>query len=146
MSNDTQRNENHDGQTKHVDSQQRSIAEWITLAVSLAIVIGIVTLITWLHFSGDDRPAMITVEPHMDQLRQEESGYYLPVMVRNDGGATVEDVQVQAELDMGSGEPETADFTITFLVGGEQVEGTFIFQEDPSSGELTTSAGSYKLP
>ena len=135
-----------DGQTEHTDDPQRSIAEWTTLAISVAILVGILGLISWLHFNGDNQPPIVTVEPRLDQVRQEESGYYLPVVVRNEGGATIEDVQVQAELDSGSGSPETADFTITFLVGGERVNGTFIFQNDPSQGDLTTAAGSYKLP
>lgn len=135
-----------DGQTRHTDDKQRSIAEWTTLTISVAILIGILGLVSWLHFSGSDRPAVITVDPQFEQIRQEESGYYLPVIVRNVGNVTVEDVQIQAELDSGSGEPETADFLITFLVSDEEVQGTFIFQNDPSQGELTTEAGSYKLP
>jgi len=133
-------------QTRHTNNKQRSIAEWTTLTISVAILVGILGLVSWLHFSDSDRPAVITVEAQIDQIRQEESGYYLPVIVRNEGNITVEDVQVQAELDSGSGEPETADFLITFLVGDEEVHGTFIFQNDPSQGELTTAAGSFKFP
>lgn len=133
-------------QTKHANDKERSIAEWTTLGISLTIVIGIVALVTWLHLTGNKHPATIVVEPQMDQVRKEESGYYLPVLVRNEGGATVEDVQIVAELDMGSGEPETADFVVSFLSGGEEIDGMFVFQDDPGHGDLTTSAASFKVP
>lgn len=133
-------------QTQHAHGTDRTIAEWTTLGISLTIVIGIVALVTWLHLTGNEHPATIVVEPLMEQVRVEESGYYLPVVVRNEGGATVEDVQIVAELDMGSGEPETADFVISFLSGGEQIDGVFVFQDDPAHGDLTTSAASFKVP
>lgn len=146
MTQEEQKVADSDGQTGHSGNNQRSIAEWTTLAISVTILLTIIGLIGWLHFMGGGRPAAIVVEPQADQFRQEASGYYLPVVIRNEGDTTVQDVQIQGELDTGSGEPETAEFVIPFLVGGEEVDGTFIFQSDPSQGELTTVAGSYKLP
>lgn len=146
MTRKEQMNTNNEGRTEHTGNRQRSVAEWTTFAISAAVLIAIVGLISWLHLYGGDRPAVIVVEPQTDELRREDSGYYLPVIVRNEGDVTVEDLQVQGELRSDSGEPETADFTITFLVGGEEANGTFIFQRDPAQGELTTAAGSYKLP
>ena len=124
----------------------RTFAEWTTLAISVVILLGTLGLISWLHFTENTDPANVTVEPQLDLLRQESSGYYLPVIVHNEGGETIRDVQIQAELLTDSGEPESADFTINFLVGGERVDGTFIFQQDPTQGDLTTAAGSYQAP
>ncbi len=66
--------------------------------------------------------------------------------IRNDGDRTVEDVIVQGQLVAGEGEPETAEITITFLAGGETVEGVMVFRSDPAQGELTTGVTSYKKP
>lgn len=82
----------------------------------------------------------------MDDVRHDAESYYLPVAVTNRGDRTAENVQVQAELDTGSGSPVTSEFTIAFLVGGEQVHGTFIFDDDPTKGELTVQATSYQEP
>ena len=125
---------------------KRSTAEWVTLVGSLAILLSIFGLITFLHFQGEEKAAIIDVESSVDEVRFEGDLYYLPVEVTNRGDITVEDVVVEAELDTGSGTPITADFTITFLAGGERVQGTFVFEEDPRQGELTVHAVSYKDP
>jgi uncharacterized protein (TIGR02588 family) len=127
-------------------AEGRTIAEWTTLAISTAILLTIVGAITWLSFRGPERLPVIIVEPNMEQVREDASGWYLPVLIRNEGDSAVEDAMVQAELDTGSGQPEIAEITIGFLDGGEEVAGTFVFREDPSRGELTTGATSYKEP
>ncbi len=86
------------------------------------------------------------VEARLDAVRQEADRYYLPVDVRNRGNRTAQDVQVQAELDTGSGAPESAEFTIMYLAGGDEMQGTFIFGDDPRQGELTVEVTSYQEP
>jgi len=132
--------------TERSDDKGRSIAEWTTLAISTAILVGIVGAITWLSFRGEERPPVIVVEPQLDQVREEASGFYLPVVIRNEGNKTVEDALIQGELETGEDQPEMVDLTITFLAGGEQVRGTLVFQNDPAQGTLTTSVASYKTP
>lgn len=145
MSNDT-RAQDHDENHEPSTSNGRTMAEWITLGISGAILLGIVGVLTWLSFRGAEHPPVIVVEPGMDQVREDDSGYYLPVVIRNTGDATVADAVVHAELDTGSGQPETAEITIDFLDGGETAAGAFVFREDPASGELTTGVTSYKEP
>jgi uncharacterized protein (TIGR02588 family) len=123
-----------------------SVAEWTTLGISIAILVTIVGLVTYLYVGGGERPPVIVVETQVQELRQDEGGYYLPVTIRNEGDATVENVQVGAELDTGSGQPETTQITVAFLAGGEQVEGTFVFEHDPLQGELTTQVTSFQEP
>lgn len=135
-----------DSQTSPSGDKDRSVAEWTTLGISIAILIFILGLTTYLYVRGDEQPAIILVEPQMQELRQDSGGYYLPVIVRNEGDPTVEEVHIEAELDAGTGEPETAQFMIHFLAGGEQLEVTFIFQHDPAEGELTTRATSFQEP
>jgi uncharacterized protein (TIGR02588 family) len=142
----TQRDAERDNQTTPSDNDSRSVAEWTTLGISITILITILGLVTYLYLRGDEEPAVILVEPQMQELRQDEGGYYLPVVVRNEGDPTVEEVHIQAELDTRTGKPETAQFTISFLAGGEQVQGTFIFQHDPAKGELTARVISFQEP
>lgn len=131
---------------KSDEQKGRSIAEWTTLAISTAILVSIIGAITWLSFVGSEHPARIVVEPHIDRMREEETGYYVPVTVRNEGDTTVSDAIIQGELDTGVGQPETVDITISFLAGGEQINGTMVFQSDPTQGELTTGVTSYMEP
>lgn len=141
-------NDTSHGQHDDQDSsrRERSIAEWTTLAISAVILVALIGGITWLYFRGTERPATIVVEPQMDQLRAEDSGYYLPVLIRNTGDTTAASAVVQGELDTGSGQPETAEITIDFLDGDEEVAGTLVFRSDPTSGELTVGVASFQEP
>ncbi|HEV2073517.1 MAG TPA: TIGR02588 family protein [Thermomicrobiales bacterium] len=141
-----ERNGSSSNQTSPSGDKDRSVAEWTTLGISIAILVFILGLTTYLYVRGGEKPAAILVEPQMQELRQDNGGYYLPVIVRNEGDPTVEEVNIEAELDTGAGEPETAQFTVNFLAGGEQVEGTFVFQHDPAEGDLTTRVMSFQEP
>lgn len=143
---DEEGNRDSESQTSPSGDKDRSVAEWTTLGISIAILLAILGLVTYLYGRGDEQPVVILVEPQMQELRQDEGEYYLPVIIRNEGDPTVEEVHIEAELDTGTGEPETAQFTIHFLAGGEQIEGTFIFQHDPAEGDLTTRATSFQEP
>lgn len=127
-------------------SRGRSIAEWTTLGISIVIVLVVVGVITSLYAGGDAQPPVISVEPRLGAVRQDTGGYYLPVDVTNTGDQTAQDVQIEGELDAGSGAPEMAEFTITFLAGGEQVQATLVFQSDPEQGQLTTRVTSFQDP
>jgi uncharacterized protein (TIGR02588 family) len=124
----------------------RTAAELITLAVSIAIVLGIVGLIAWLNLRGSEEPVSIIVKPLVEERWEADSEYYLPVEILNDGDATVEDVQIEAELILGDDPPVTAQLSVPFLAGGERARGTFVFGEDPAQAELTVRATSYKEP
>src|SRR5699024_4318984 len=90
--------------TRHVASGKRSIAEWTTLAISLLILLVFVGLISWLQYTNDGSSPIIAVEPRLGDVRHDETGYYLPVSIRNDGSATIADVQIQATLTTPDGE------------------------------------------
>lgn len=121
-------------------------AEWVTLVISAVILIGIVGAISWLSFQGRERPPIIAVEARVEDVREEESGYYLPIVIRNDGDRTVEDAVIRGELNSGDGSPEKAELRVMFLAAGEQVNGTMVFQEDPATGQLTVGVVSYRDP
>ena len=138
-----QLDEDHGGSNNGGD---RSTAEWTTLGISITIVLGILGLITYLYISGGGERPNIAVDAKFEELRSEPSGYYLPVEVINEGDRTAEDVRVEVELDSSNGQPETSEISVMFLAGGERMTGTFIFEEDPTQGELTIRAISYRDP
>ena len=143
-SGDAQGTEEH--ATEIVTSTARSHAEWTTLAISVSIILVFLGLITWLQITSNGKPAIVAVEPQIENIRHDDTGYYLPVTVRNDGAETIEDVRIQASLVLPSGETEDREFAIDFLVRDEVTGGTFVFTHDPTDGDLTVSAGSYRVP
>jgi len=124
----------------------RSVAEWTTLAISVAILALALAAITWLSFGSDSGPTTIAVTPLTDEVRQEGDAWYLPIEVTNEGDRTAEDVVVEVDLDTGQGEPTTAELTFTFLASDEKARGTVIFSSDPASGNLTARPVSFREP
>ncbi|HEV2128933.1 MAG TPA: hypothetical protein VGR22_09970 [Thermomicrobiales bacterium] len=138
------RRESSEGQAQ--GKEGRSPAEWTTLAISIGIIAGFLGVVTWLYFRGSEEPPLITVEVQMESLREEDGAWYLPIEVRNDGDRTVENTQVEGTLRTGEGEPQEASITVAFLAGGERVEGTLVFSDDPRNGELEVGPTSYQIP
>lgn len=138
------------GQPTAADDQARqggrSRAEWTTLGISLTILALVFATIVWLWMRDTAMPATVEVTPVTEAIRHEGDVWYLPLDVVNRGDATAEDVVVEAELDTGEGEPETAEITFSFLASGETARGTVVFTSDPASGEVTIRPVSFKEP
>lgn len=127
-------------------SSQRTMAERITLIISLLILATIFSLAGWASVRTGTAPPVIDVQAQLDEVRETDSGYYLPITVTNTGGLTAQDVTVSGQLDTGEGEPETAEITITFLAGGEEEAAELIFTTDPNEGEFTLAPTSFVEP
>jgi uncharacterized protein (TIGR02588 family) len=124
-----------------------SPAEWVSFGISLAILLILVGLLGYEHFTRGNRPPVIEATPVLEDVRQEGTFYYLPVDVANRGDMTAEDVQVQVKLKPGPDqEAETAEFAVMFLAGGETAHGTAVMQHDPAQGELSVAVLSFITP
>lgn len=124
----------------------RSIAEWATLGISVAILLIVIGLVSYQHLLGGSQSAAIEVNPQLQQVRQEGDAYYLPVEVINKGDKTAEDVRVEVSLLSEGSREMSAQLRITFLAGHETSRGTAVFGKDPREGALTTEVMSYLQP
>ena len=127
-------------------SSEKTTAERITMVISLVILVATFVLAGWATARTGDEPAQIEVTANLEQVRETETGYYVPITITNSGGHTAQDVMVTGELDTGEGEPETAEVTITFLASDESEEAEIVFQSDPSTGEVSVFPTSYLKP
>ena len=132
------------GRQESRERSGRSVAEWTTLVIGAVLILALVGLVTYLYVSGENRPPVVEATSLDREIRREESAYYVPIEVTNQGGETAEDVVIQAELSTGEGAPEVTEFAIDFLAGGETAEGTVVFSTDPSAGELTVGVASFR--
>ena len=107
----------------------KSTAEWISLAVSLIILLGFVGAIIWLWIQQPTGPAQFKVQPGL--VRNETGLFHLPVTVTNTGGSAVEQVRVEGKLS-NQGQEEIAITTIDFLPVRAQKEVVLIFRNEPS--------------
>lgn len=121
-------------------------AERITLTISIVILVGILSVAVWSNMrTGEDTPDIV-IEVDMENVQEKEAGFYVPFTITNNGGVTAQDLVVSGELDVGDGQPETADVTIAFLAGGETESAEMIFSTHPEDGEFTIGPTSFLKP
>ncbi|MDX1664432.1 MAG: hypothetical protein R3272_11595 [Candidatus Promineifilaceae bacterium] len=114
----------------------RTKAEWITLAVSLVIVLSVTGYIVYDLITGSTVDPTIEVIPHYEQVRAELGAFYLPITVVNQGGRTAEDVSIHFLLKQTEGRSQSTSLTFRFLAPGERSEAVLIFDEHPEEGRL----------
>ena len=124
-------------------SAQRTTAEWVTFAISCAVLLVVAGLVVLDMAGSNDPPAPTATQA--GPVRTSGNHFFVPVEVVNDGDATAANVQVTAELVIGT-QSYSGDQTIDFLGGGERAELAFSFDEDPAQGELGIRVSSYAVP
>lgn len=119
------------------NTERRPAAEWATIAISLAVVLGLIGLVA-LQFRSDGQ-VRISVSPRMEELREADGLHYLTLEVRNDGGSTALDVVVRVT----SGD-ETIEISLDTLAGGGSDEVVAVFRSRPT--QVEAGVISFRLP
>jgi uncharacterized protein (TIGR02588 family) len=122
-------------------SAPQSTAEWISLAVSLIIILGFVAAILWLWIHQPIGPPQFKVERGV--VRNEAGLFHLPVTVTNIGGLAVGQVRVEGKLN-NQGQEEITVTTIDFLPVRAHEEIVLIFRSEPFGAVVQVV--SYRLP
>ncbi len=134
------------GQTNEPQDHGRSAVEWVTFAVSAAILLALIGLVIVQQGGRGDQPASIEVQPQLQAVRRVGESYYLPVAVTNQGDQTAGDVRVEVSLVDGQGGRESSQFQIDFLAGGATRLGTAVFRGDPARGTVRAAVVSFVHP
>ena len=127
------------GASKKQEKEGRTAAEWVTLALSVALVLSLAGLLTFNYFSRGTEPPALRVEPKLEEIRQVEARYYLPVDITNEGDLLAQNVQVALTFTPAEGEPEEVQFEVQFLNGKETASRTVVLQADPKRAEMSTN-------
>lgn len=127
------------------EQPKRTVAEWLTFGAATCILSGIVGLVIYTGVTDEQQPPMLSVELK-EAIREANGTYQVPFEVKNEGDKTAESVQILAELKINNQVEQTGEQQIDFLSSNEKEEGAFIFDTDPSKGELKIRVASYKLP
>ncbi len=90
--------------------------------VALASGIVIAVLVGYLTFQAfrDGSPAVIALEIAADEGWSEGESAYVPVDVRNTGGRTAAQIEVETRFEIPGSEPLVKRTIIDFLAGGER--------------------------
>ncbi|HYG65823.1 MAG TPA: hypothetical protein VEL74_24800 [Thermoanaerobaculia bacterium] len=118
--------------------------EWTVFAVGLVAVLGTFGYLAYEALAGEVSPPRVIVE--LGRPTPDGSRWTVPVRVRNDGGETAEEVQVEVSLESPGHEPETAKLEVAFVPRKSQREGWVTFSRDPAAGRLTGRAIGYEKP
>lgn len=117
-------------------NDEQTGAERITLAISLALLAILVGGIVWIELQRGDARARITVTPHFDAAYQHDGDWYLPTTIRNDGDRPTDVLHVSLERPIEGEQPEVAELVYAFVSGGEEVDGTAVFDEEPTADTI----------
>lgn len=125
----------------------RNLAEWVTLAVSIAIVAGFVGAALHEEFFHREPPgAIIRVALEIDQAERRGDRFYVPFDVANDGGAPAEDVTLVFEVRQGEQVVEESTAVIPFLPSDGEEAGEVVLTFDPARLEVTARVGNFLVP
>ncbi|HNR50356.1 MAG: hypothetical protein BWZ01_00836 [Deltaproteobacteria bacterium ADurb.BinA179] len=118
-----------------------SIAEWVSLGISLSILAVIVGLVVWFWLSPADRLARFLVRE--GQTRMEDGLYYVDFTIENIGDETGEKVEVKGSITAGD-HKEEASTVFDFVPGRSEEKGVLIFTRPPRG--LVITVKSYQKP
>ena len=113
-------------------NDDRTTAEVVTLAISVVLLVGLVGMLLWLDLGRGDASARITTDLRFDSAYEHEGAWYLPVTFTNVGDRATEVLEVDIVRPIDGEQPETSTLAYTFVAGGEQVDGTAVFDEKPT--------------
>jgi uncharacterized protein (TIGR02588 family) len=130
---------------KFAARKQRSLAEWMTLTVSMIVLASVVGLVLYDWQISKNMPPAFQIEL-AETPRLTEGRYYVPFTLKNTGGRIARTVQVMAELQLADGSEETGEQQFDFLSVNERKKGGFVFNHNPQSGNLIVRVASFGLP
>lgn len=118
--------------------------EWVVLAISAALVVGLVGFLVVDGITDEGRPPSPRVELLPDEAYEVENRWILPGTVTNEGDQAAEALALRATASV-NGADEESEITIDFLPAGTDVEISFGFSGRPE-GEVTVSTVGFRLP
>jgi uncharacterized protein (TIGR02588 family) len=123
------------------------VAEWTTLAVSLAIIAALAGVAVYEHVARAE-PAGVRVSVRLEIERSERRGgaYYVPFVVTNAGREPAEAVGLVFEVRRGEEVVEESTTEIAFLANSGSAEGELVTMLDPAAHEIAARVGSLQRP
>ncbi len=118
----------------------RTAAEWVSLALSAAIVLALAAAVGYLYLARGDRPPEIVVTPQVQSAARHGDGFAVPVTLVNRGDQAAIDVSVRLELTLPDGRAVHAETRADVLAGGATSHHTAVFREDPRLGRVTVTS------
>jgi uncharacterized protein (TIGR02588 family) len=123
----------------------RQLAEWLSFAVSLALVLALAAHLLWRMREPVTDTIHVLVRAQLDEVSEHDGRFILPLGLKNPGARTVRDLQVRIEYRAPGGARESMDVLVDYL--GKSAEEVIFayFSEDPRSLSVHAEPISYRL-
>lgn len=119
----------------------RSVAEKVSLFVSLFIIAAVLSVVLYLWFVDSHKPALLKIK--RGAIEHEGEQFQMPVTVINEGGSTATDVVIEGRIEF-EGREENSSLSFDFIPANSQSEGVMIFSRDPQEAKVRVM--SYRKP
>ncbi len=129
--------------TDRKDSSEPWI-EWVVGVLGAAAFLGMIATLTWNGLRDESAPPDVTLT--VERIVDGDGGYVVEFSALNRGDVTAAGLLVAAELRRAEGVAERHEVTLDYLPPNSKRIGGFIFERDPSEGELRLAAESYVDP
>ena len=144
---------NQEEQTHSSSDPQRSLVEWLTLSISLALLLLLAGTLTYAQLTAGDATPLLDARADLDAVRQVDSRYHVPIQVRNRGTAGARDIQIRVTSQAPSGPAgntaltsataETAELRLDVLPPGASETATVVLRTDPARAPIDARVVSY---
>lgn len=126
---------------------QRTPAEWVTLAISIAIVGSLVAIALIEEANRQDEVATsLAISFDMGATRWDGENYYVPFHVTNGGSQAVASADIWFEIYDGEALVETDEITVAFLPLQGRQEGVYVTARNPATHALRARLESVQFP
>jgi uncharacterized protein (TIGR02588 family) len=111
--------------------------EWVVFSVGLMLLIGTLGLLIYEAVQFDMSSPSLIVSVGEPEMRHET--YIVPVSVKNEGGKTASNVEVEVTAYFSPGEEEPSSVTFQFIPRHSSEQGWVTFGRDPALADSVTA-------
>ena len=127
--------------------QQRTAAEWTTLAISAVVVLALIgAALAEIFLRDDPSGAVVTIEVAVDRAEVRDGQTYIPYEVRNDGADAATDIVAIVEFSQGDQVIEETTVDIALLASHDVVEGEVVTTLDLAAHTVEARISALQLP
>ena len=123
----------------------RKLAEWVTMGVSVVLVLGTAGYLVYLGLRADPPLVPVEVNVMIDRAENKDGRYVVPIEVRNRGRRTVKNLEVRLTQLSADGRQVSSEITIDYLGEGATAKAYVYLNRDPRVARPEAEPFSYQL-
>ena len=123
---------------------ESSPLEWITAAIGILLVSGVLGFLIYRGLTKGDTPPIIKIE--VESVTPKGESYLVNFRAINTGDSTAAAVTIEGELKNGEKSEETSDISLTYVPAHSERRGGLIFTKNPNEYQLQIRAKGYEEP